>query len=341
MSSYFLNAAERGDLRTVKRMLGDGSARIGDTDENGNTALLISCRNGDLPTLQWLLSSEGGASIGERNDDGDSALLLSVRSGYLPMLQWLLSEGGANIRDSNKRGSTALLLAAGCSSDRKLPIVKWLLGEGGASIQEKDEDGDTALHVAALTGSFGAVKWLVEKKCFKADEINNSGSSALLEAASGGQLPIVHWLLEHGGSNMEQVDRFGTTIWALLNTYLVDTVNQVKDADVRVNPATVTALLRVMLLRGAPPASLTAKMAPEHVRVVEDGARLRAYLAQRRVLLDEHCPLLAPLQALVHGYETPVTTDELWAMDFRAVLKRPRSNETEPLLDRLGRPRKS
>jgi hypothetical protein len=321
-------------------MLGDGSASIGDTDENGNTALLISCCKGDLPTLQWLLSSEGGASVGERNHDGDSALLLSARIGYLPVLQWLLTEGGASIKDSNETGSTALLLAAGCPSDRKLPIVKWLLGEGGASAQEKDENGDTALHKAALTGSFGAVEWLVEKKGFKADEINKSGSTALLKAASGGQLPTVHWLLEHGGSNMEDVDHFGTTVWALLTMYLVDTVNQLEDADVRVNPATATSLLRVMLLRGAPPASLTAKMAPEHVRVVEDGTRLRAYLAQRRVLVDEYCPLLAPLQALVHGYETPVTTEELWAMDFRAVQKRPRPDEIEPLLDRLGRPRK-
>jgi hypothetical protein len=29
--------------------------------------------------------------------------------------------------------------------------------------------------------------------------------------------------------------------------------------------------------------------------------------------LDAHCPLLAPLRDLVHGYEEPTTTDELWA----------------------------
>jgi hypothetical protein len=49
----------------------------------------------------------------------------------------------------------------------------------------------------------------------------------------------------------------------------------------------------------------------------KDGVRLRArlpaYLAQRRALLDAHCPLLPPLQDLVHGYEEPTTTDEIWA----------------------------
>jgi hypothetical protein len=77
------------------------------------------------------------------------------------------------------------------------------------------------------------------------------------------------------------------------------------------------ALLRVMVLRGAPPDSLTTRLAPDHAQVVQEGARLRvrfpAYLAQRQAFLDAHCPLIAPLQDLVHGYEMPTVTDELWA----------------------------
>jgi hypothetical protein len=88
----------------------------------------------------------------------------------------------------------------------------------------------------------------------------------------------------------------------------------------------VTALLRVMVLRGAPPAELTARLSPEHARVVQEGARLRAqlpaYLAQRRALLDAHCPLIAPLQDLVHGYKEPTTTDELWATRLGAARQR-------------------
>jgi hypothetical protein len=65
------------------------------------------------------------------------------------------------------------------------------------------------------------------------------------------------------------------------------------------NATSVTALLRVMVLRGAPPAELTDRLSPEHAQVVEDGARLKAglpaYLARRRALLDAHCPLISPL----------------------------------------------
>jgi hypothetical protein len=78
-----------------------------------------------------------------------------------------------------------------------------------------------------------------------------------------------------------------------------------------------TALLRVMLLRGDPPPDYASGMAPEGERLVQEGIRLRArllaYLVQRRALLGEHCPLIAPLRAVVSGYEEPTTTEELWA----------------------------
>jgi hypothetical protein len=83
----------------------------------------------------------------------------------------------------------------------------------------------------------------------------------------------------------------------------------------------VTSLLRAMVSRGAPPVEGTGGLSPEHAQVVQDGARLRArlpaYLAERRALLDAHCPLISPLpeelQALIFMFERPTTTDELWA----------------------------
>jgi hypothetical protein len=79
----------------------------------------------------------------------------------------------------------------------------------------------------------------------------------------------------------------------------------------------VTALLRVMVLHGAPPAELAARLSVEHAQIVEEGARLKAalpaYLAQRRILLDAHCALLPPLRAIVYSYEELTTTDEFWA----------------------------
>jgi hypothetical protein len=88
----------------------------------------------------------------------------------------------------------------------------------------------------------------------------------------------------------------------------------------------VTSLLRVMVLRGSPPAELTERLSPEHAQVVEEGARLKvrlpAYLAQRQAFLDAHCPLIPPLQDLMNGYEEPTTMDELWATGLGAARQR-------------------
>jgi hypothetical protein len=103
------------------------------------------------------------------------------------------------------------------------------------------------------------------------------------------------------------------------------------------NAAEMTALLRVMVLKGAPPADLVSQLRPEHAQVVEEGMRLRAalpaYLAQRQALLDAHCPLIAPLRALVRDYDPePTTTEELWATGLGAAPQRARRPRVEAVV---------
>jgi hypothetical protein len=89
-----------------------------------------------------------------------------------------------------------------------------------------------------------------------------------------------------------------------------------------------------MVLKGDPPVDLVADLRPEHARVVRRGTRLKAalpaYLAQRRALLDAHCPLIAPLRALVHSYDPePTTTKDLWATGLGAAPQRARRPRVE------------
>jgi hypothetical protein len=153
----------------------------------------------------------------------------------------------------------------------------------------------------------------------------------LLTAADCAELTTVQYLLEHGGADIGDTRKDGTTIWNFLKELLIaDGIHGLVDGDDDkphvYDAAAVTSLLRVMVLRDAPPAHITALLSPEHVQVIEDGARLRArlpaYLARRRALLDAHCPLIPPLRTLVHGYEEPTTTDELWATGLGAARQR-------------------
>ena len=165
-----------------------------------------------------------------------------------------------------------------------LPKVQRMLRDGRASITDMDEGGYTALLTSIVFGHF---------------------SMAL-------------WLIEHGGASIAAMTKKGKSAWDFLGSAwdLSRCIGFSEDK------ARLTAMLRVMVLQGGPPNSLTADLTPELQQIVQDGARLRArlpaYLARRRALLDANCPLLPPLRALVHGYEVPTTTEELWATGLGA-----------------------
>jgi hypothetical protein len=209
--------------------------------------------------------------------------------------------------------------------------MQYLL-EHGANVAERSHDGMTALLCAADHGNLDAVQYLLSPEGGASiSETDHAGNTALLFSAGVDFMchsTIVQWLLEYGGAQITDADYEGTSVWTvgwqaglpnlLKCTYAKLDRNFVTvDGDYIENTVALTAMLRVMVLHGGPPESLTADLAPPLQQIVQDGARLRArlpaYRTQRRAHLDAHCPLLPPLQALVHGYEEPTTTDELWA----------------------------
>jgi hypothetical protein len=198
-------------------------------------------------------------------------------AGDLQRVQKMLADGDARKTDANVICLTALLSAAQGGS-RSFPTMIWLLEEGGARITERDHGGYSALHMAA----------------------------------SNGNLTACQWLLEHGGADIAEVTCTGKTVWSMIvNLLHLSSWHVFEEAE-------LPALLRVLVVRGAPPADFVAKLGPQHAQVFEEGARLRTalsvYLVRWRAIMDAHCPLIAPLLALVHDDDPkPTTTEELWA----------------------------
>jgi hypothetical protein len=123
-----------------------------------------------------------------------------------------------------------------------------------------------------------------------------AGQNALALAQKRG-MTLTRWLLKHGGATIEQ----DNCIWETLCFW---------------TPGRVTDLLRIMVLRGSPPAWLSTRVldwSPEHAQVVEEGARLMARLPKfRRDILDA-C-LLPAIRVIVDGYDPEITDiEELWA----------------------------
>jgi hypothetical protein len=147
---------------------------------------------------------------------------------------------------------------------------------------------------AARDGDLTIVQQLVREGSVSSQKRDFLGNSALLIAISNAQFPVAQWLLEHGGSSITERSNYcrGSTTWDYLRRHIrVDADGIFAGDSLFIYPigdcpdaAALMSLLRVMVLREDPPASLVAELTPEHARVVEKGARLRArlpaYLAQ-------------------------------------------------------------
>jgi hypothetical protein len=302
------DCASSGDLERVKELV-EGGANTEELDEDGNTAMMRACFRGHFEIVVYFVKH--GANVAHTDDDGATALHWACDCGNLSSVKCLL-EHGARINERDCDGMTPLLNAAGNGS---LEIIQYLLSsEGGASITETDNVGNTAL---------------------------------LLAARANSNPQTVQWFLEHGGAQITDTNNVGDTVWSSNRLYSLPNLLKrayMKDADGEVvsirgayfprkGIGELTAMLRVIVLHGGPPESLTKNLAPPLQQIVQDGARLRerlpAYLTQRRALLDAHCPLLPPLRDLVHGYEEPTTTDELWATGLGALMQRAKRSRPE------------
>jgi hypothetical protein len=254
---------------------------------------------GDIETLRWWgLQGVRVASA--------EPLLKAVRYGDADMVRLLVEDLGASINQADAAGWTPVYRAA---MYRKIDMLR-LCKELGADFDVVNPNGLNALHAASRHGYDDIVCVLVEGGANVAI-MTNDGHSALSLAAVNCRILIMQHLLEHGKATIENATADGQSLWDVLSPRFASATWTRKTV------VEMTALLRVMVLRGAPPVEVVAHMSREHALVVEEGARLRArvpaYLARRRAMLNEHRPLIAPLHDLVHSYEELTTTEELWA----------------------------
>jgi hypothetical protein len=284
--------------------------------------------SGDLEGVKHLV--ESGADLDKVEERGMTALMLAITEEHFDIVVYIVEHGG-NVAHVDRFGMTALHWA---SQADNLPAVTCLL-EHGARITERNGDKKTALLLAAESASLGMVQFLLSSEGgARITEADNEGKSALLLAAAGDfcHADVVQWLLEFGGAQITDMDEEGNSVWSdsgsdedlpcrLIAAYEInDNDKEIPTSDA----AEMTALLRVMVLHGGPPKMLMIELPLPLLEIVKKGERLRtrlpAYLAQRRALLDMNCPLLSPLCDLVHGYEEPTTTDELWATGLGRII---------------------
>ena len=140
-----MEAAERGNLETLRVLLSRGANPNAREANGGQTALMWAISERQSTVTEELV--RGGADVHARSNSGFTALMFAAQHGDADSARVLLS-AGANLNDiMSKTGLTPLIIAAAMGRTK----VATLLLDKGANPEAVDTDGFTPLHHAART----------------------------------------------------------------------------------------------------------------------------------------------------------------------------------------------
>jgi hypothetical protein len=145
LSAQLVEAAKRGDLASVRRLLAKGAEANAKDPKMGIPALVYAASGSHLPVVEALLAA--GANIEARDLVGGTALIVAASAGRTPVVQALVGKG-ANVNARTRNGQTALMLAA---LQGHRDTVRSLLALG-ADPGIRDNFGRTASTLAAWKG---------------------------------------------------------------------------------------------------------------------------------------------------------------------------------------------
>src|SRR5579862_2170389 len=168
-STALMWAASRADGELVTAMLRHG-AKVNVADENGETALLAACTNGNLAIARALLDSKADpANPNAARWNGETPLLMAVNAGNLDLVKLLLDRGARVDAAESRLGQTPLMWAA----EAGRPQIVNLLIEKGANVNAVSKNGFSPLLFAAQRGDVNSAKALLAAKAdpkFKAKD---------------------------------------------------------------------------------------------------------------------------------------------------------------------------
>ena len=186
--------SEGFNARMMERMMAMDAAS--ECDDDGNTALHLVIRKGNLAAVKALLeqSCHGPRNIVEaQNSDGDTALHLAAEFGHAEILNEMVE---------------AIVSEASVPAGSNMPdgsVIRQ--GWDSFSMNMTNDAGDTALHVAAANGHEEVIEALqsLSGLALNINGQNNQGWTPLHLAVQGGHLAAVLRLL-HSSPSIDVVD---------------------------------------------------------------------------------------------------------------------------------------
>ncbi len=194
-----LDASKQNNLDEVKKItsLKNISSFINEGNENGETALILAAKEGNIEIVNYLLYI--GATTNKADKRGMTALMHSISESHIEIARALLAQkANPNFRVGN--GPTALIQASGRGF---YSIVQLLLDMGahpqmyGRYISANGEETyDVTPLMIASYNNHGLVCRLLENTHAQLNPINEYGDNALIYAVGMQNEDIVFKLIE-------------------------------------------------------------------------------------------------------------------------------------------------
>lgn len=146
-------AAERGDLEALQRLLASDPSAVQRADADGYTALHRACY-ADKPEAARLLLDAAPGLIGRRTADGWQPLHSACKWGSLDCAR-LLVERGADVNAMSEGALTPLHLAA--SQPRSRGLLELLLWSPFIDVEARSRAGDRPADLASRHGPWASL----------------------------------------------------------------------------------------------------------------------------------------------------------------------------------------
>ncbi len=184
------DAAQRGDLETVRALLQNDPTLIESKLDNGKTPLHQATYAGQTEVARYLLQQ--GADANSRTTANSAPLHGAAFHGHLEAAKVLI-ENRADVNAANRYNYTPLLSA---TAGGHLDIVDVLV-TAGADLNVRNFEGTNALLLAASSGSMDLLEYMLEKGLDIAS-VDSGGGGLIHYAAWGGSVDIIEATLERG-----------------------------------------------------------------------------------------------------------------------------------------------
>ena len=210
-------------------------ADINSVNNQGESPLLITSREGDYDCLQLLIKNK--ADVNKVDNYGISPLITASLNGYLNCIE-LLIENNSDINYKDSSGSTSLIIAAknGQLKSVELLIEKCadinnfgfkspflaacesgnhdcvkLFIDKGIDVYQVDSENNTALSLVSLSSDYKSVELLINK-CLDVNAVNNNGKTPLILACElqKNNFECVELLIKNG-ADVNKIDNEGYT----------------------------------------------------------------------------------------------------------------------------------